>query len=277
MPALELHGCLPDKSSTRYFKTVHSPFAQLAAQLKPAASVASEYHIPEFLPCFNQQQWGSCVLNAWVGCLEILRGLESGTAQPLSRAWAYALCLLEMNTFNQDTGTYPFLAADRLMNIGVVPEDRFPYVAANLPSLPTSPSGFMQNHPPGPLYIEASDNKITQAFRIDDVGAARCNAVETAVRADHPVVWAAGYDVRVLSNWSKGDPALKPPTGDSDGHATLITGVRNFTTGVRWFRVRNSWDVDWGDNGYFWVEDTYVAASIAQDFWVGTRMQALIT
>jgi hypothetical protein len=279
MPALELRGYLPDTTSPRYAKLVHSSFDKLAPQLPaPTGTVTSEYRIPELLPCFNQMAWGSCVLNAWVGCLEILRGLESGTAQSLSRAWAYALCELEMGSFNKDTGTFPFLAADRLMQIGTVPEASFPYTASNLPALASSPAGFMQTHPSASLYIEASDNKITGAFKIDAVGSARCDAVEQAIRANHPVVWAAGYDVQALTNWDLGDPALMPPAAGvkTEGHSTLLTGVCRLATGVRWFRVRNSWDIDWGDNGYFWVTDNYVASNIAADFWVGTRMQGLV-
>jgi hypothetical protein len=274
-----LSGYLPDSSGSP--AAPFSPFSDLAPHLVAASPAAAEYHIPEFLPAFDQGNWGSCVCNAWIGCLEVLRGLEFRSrlamVQPLSIAWLYFQCRNIMGTVGQDSGTYPYLAADRLMKVGTVPNGTFPYVSANMPP-PEGTTGPAPAHPGTELYVEASDNKITGAFKIDDAiaPAGRLDAIEHAVRANHPVVWGASFSVADLSNWDPSMGALDIPTNPDGGHSTLITGVRRFTTGRRWFRVRNSWSPQWGDNGYFWITDNYVASNLASDFWVGTRMQGLV-
>jgi len=270
-----LNGYLPDSTYQGKPLVEVVDFAEIDALKVVPPALSMEYRVPEFLPCFDQLIWGSCVLQAWVGLLEILKGLEDGQVEPLSIAWLYAQCRLAQKDFDNDTGTWPYLAADRIKNVGVVPASVFPYVVENLPRTPQTYPNFRPVHPSPAIYVEASDNKIDTLYRIDDSNKKTLlDSIALSVRANKPVVWGCDYNVAELTDWYKDRPPLGVPKMGNGLHATLITGVRDSTDGSRAFRVRNSWGPQFGDNGYFWASSELVATGF--DFWTGSRMPKLL-
>ena len=50
------------------------------------------------------------------------------------------------------------------------------------------------------------------------------------------------------------------------GHAVLIVG---YDDTKKWWIVRNSWGVGWGDHGYFYMPYKYALdPNLASDFWI---------
>src|ERR1700710_559612 len=107
---------LPDGYSRRAFASVLSTFSA------KAASSVLDHDIPTTLACYDQEQWGACVANALTGVLNIVLELEGNTTTMLSRMFLYNLCRKAMGTEAEDSGTYPYLAAERIGKIGICNE-----------------------------------------------------------------------------------------------------------------------------------------------------------
>jgi len=65
-------------------------------------------------------------------------------------------------------------------------------------------------------------------------------------------------------DYEANSPALAVTTPDNSkgSHAICIVG---YVDGK--FIIENSWGVDWGDNGYGWLQPEVIASDYSQDFW----------
>jgi hypothetical protein len=69
-------------------------------------------------------------------------------------------------------------------------------------------------------------------------------------------------------NWSSSDlraSVAPPPYGVAGPHATVLRGYRPGPMG-REFLIQNSWGTDWGEGGFLWVPERYLA-QIAQSIY----------
>lgn len=261
MPLTTVRGWLPDPPHKNYplFDQIHGLLAT-----RFCAQADGPHRIPEALPCFDQGPFGACVANAVVGALELVLGNQGAPITPLSRLFLYWLCRHAMHTEGEDSGTYPHLAIERLGRVGVCRESTWGYEEKNL----LAP-------PPPRAYPEASDNRPTGWFRIDQPGAGRLAALSAAVRANHPVVFGTPVG-RALETYRKGQVLGIPAARDQiGGHCMLLTGIDTLG-GRRVWRVRNSWGPDFGDQGHVLFSDDYMAWSALQDLWVLTRLDPLL-
>lgn len=255
--AKAIAGYLPEAEQLEYV----SFSLQRARFHKRSKSRGGDHDIPDAVPVFAQGHMGTCVVNAWCGALEILLTLERQRVVALSRMFLYWLCRVETNTLNQDTGSRPSVASDRITSIGVCSEKLWPYRKHDLFKPPRVAA-----------YTEAAENKAVTTFRIDSKGDARFDEIEAAVRANHPVVFGVHVD-HSLKKYRAGQ-VLGPPTAAHLGsHSMLITGVR-FIESRRVFRVRNSWGPKFGDNGHLLMSEAALVGGAGHDFWVPTRIAA---
>lgn len=238
------------------FELVRSPLRDIAG------AVVDEYHIKEFTPISDQSILGSCVCNAWPDALEILTGIEDPTkVVQLSRLFLYWTTRSAMGTNQKDSGTYPRLAATQLLEVGICDESRWPYVVEKF-----------RTSPPLECFNVASDNMISAYYRVVDLGKAKLDDFETAVRANHPVI--IGVDCGDTFFDYRADQIAEYPSKVVGGHAIIITGFRRYADGRRDFRIRNSWSPNWGDAGHAWISQEY--ALTAYDPWVATKMKELV-
>lgn len=247
-------------------------FRLCRAALQDMGSTGDEFHIPEFTPISDQSYIGSCVANAGVDMLEMLRGLdllrqapdETPTVEQLSRLFLYWISRCVTGDQKLDKGTYIRNAMSQCMTVGVAPEKFWEY---DIGQVFTSP----------PLWVfnAASDNKINGLFRIDSYGDERSDDVETAVRANHPVVFGTAVGVE-YQQYRGGGNAFEAPNHSIGGHAQIIVGVRRRLDGKREFLVRNSWSEEWGDAGHAWISEQYLEDPRTDDLWLGTTMKELI-
>jgi len=245
----------------RSFSSVEHSFR---IQHAPRSIPGKSYDIPNEPPCYDQGDFGSCVINAVCGAINIVLANNKQQTAALSRMFLYWLCRDAMKTTDTDSGTYPFLAVDRVGKIGICRESTWAYTAEN-----------MYAPPPPETYPEASDNKATAWFRIDAQGAQRLSQLESALRSNHPVIYGSPISEDLLE-YRKGQVLTIPdPKRSLGGHATVFTGVR-YLNGKRVWRVRNSWGTKYGDDGHFLIDDAWAAWPELEDLWVLTRADPLL-
>ena len=136
----------------------------------------------------------------------------------------------------EDGASFPELTR-ALQNPGQPSEADCPYRSNGLPP------GWLP--PPGvELYRRKSDLKDPTA-----------DEVETLLTAGHiPVLGISVTD----GFFSPATPGLISPDGPIRGfHAVVAVGLGTTDTS-RCFLVRNSWGVEWGDNGHAWVGDAFL-------------------
>lgn len=248
-------------------------FRVCRAALMDLGNKGDEFHIPEYTPISDQNLIGSCVANAGCDMLEMLRGIEIASTlgpdevpvvEQLSRLFLYWASRCVTGDQKRDKGTYIRNAMSQCKIVGVAPEKIWEY---DISQVFTSP----------PLWVfnAASDNKIEGLFRIDSYGDERSDDVETAVRANHPVVFGTAVGVE-YQQYRGGGNAFEAPSHSIGGHAQIIVGVRRRLDGKREFLVRNSWSEEWGDAGHAWISEQYLEDPQTSDLWLGTKMRELV-
>jgi len=252
-------GYLPSPPGLTYksFKSISSPLLKQAG-----ATVQNEVILNESTPISNQYQIGSCVCNATSDALEILLGLEGRPVVQLSRMFLYWNSRMYNKQTDQDNGTYIHNAFDSLKRLGICPEDAWPYDPMKV---------FVQ--PSLSAYKTANDNTIEDFYRIDSNGNDRLNDIETALSAQHPVVFATGVG-KSFQNAFPNQVFSRPDHYDGL-HAMIITGYRH-TNGTRQYWIRNSWGSTWANNGHVWVDSSYIDWDTTHDIWVPTRVPDLL-
>ena len=241
-------------------------FDQLRSKLAGLDNITQEHIIPEYTPISDQGSAGTCVANAMCDGLEMLLGLEHGPSKvvQLSRRHLYWIARYTHGGTHADMGTYLRAAAWQLQEVGVCPEEYFPY---------SDRQDDLVISPPLDTYSMASENRVTGHLRIVSRGQQRLDDIEQAIRSNHPVA----FGTVVTKSFMKypGDGVYGRPTDSSRGrHAMLMVGVRH-RNGKREFLWRNSWSIGWGDVGHVWVDEDYVMWGETKDIWMLTRMQLI--
>lgn len=240
---------------------VYPTISEFRSTLRAKATGGTgDYFIKELIPCLDQGDFGACVIHSWASAQEIVLGLKDPNfITPLSRNFLYGECRSIMGTFGEDSGTYPWLAGDRLKKVGCALEKDWPYT-----------KDLRFRRPPVEVYTFASDNRAVEAYRITSYGEDRLNDIELALRANHPVIFGTRVGEQIFT-WAAGDPPLEPPKDNKGGHSMVWTGIARDRMGRRRFWTRNHWSTEYGDNGHLWMDEDYVLLSDTSDLWVVTR------
>jgi C1A family cysteine protease len=229
------------------------------------ASTSSTHIITEHTPISNQGALSSCVANATADAFEILKGLEdSSKVEQLSRLFLYWNARLYSKQTDKDQGTFIMYAMQSLLEFGLCSESTWNYDTSKVFAQPTQLA-----------YKEGDDNtfKLDSFYKIRTMGTYRLQDVETAIRADHPVIFGTNVDGS-FEGFNGGDKALDPPSSWLGGHAMVIVGVR-YNPDLQ-FCVRNSWGPSWGNSGHVWLSSAYITWDQTDDLYVGTRMDNLL-
>ncbi len=238
-------------------------FTDLVGEFSARASWSAEHIIAEYTPISDQGRYNSCVANATVDLLEILRGLENpGAVQQLSRMFLWWLCRWEQGTPGQNIGTQNQIAMYELATFGICPEVIYPYTTENAYDEPTLD-----------CFIVSRVNRLTAFAPVESYGKERVDQLELSVRANHPFLFSTGVG-SAFSNWSAGDVALRPEEEIDGLHDLIGVGVRQ-TYPDREFWIRNSYGVDYGEGGHCWMHESYLTAQYTGGIYVGTRMPVL--
>ena len=156
-----------------------------------------------------------------------------GSKLPLSPEYLHYFASAKHST---DGASFPELSR-ALQNTGQPLEKDCPYCLNGLPLGWLPPSGVK-------LYRRQSELKQPAA-----------DEVESLLVAGHVPVLGISLPETFFS---PALPWLIPPDGLIRGyHAVVATGLGTADTS-RCFLVRNSWGVEWGENGYAWLDDAFL-------------------
>jgi hypothetical protein len=221
-------------------------------------------------PIEDQLQYGACTANAVVGACELFK-LRAGQFVPgkddLARFFNYWWSGVIDGSQGLDNGRQPRSAALAAMQYGLCLESTEPYVAQNVTTPPSAAA-----------VAEAAQHKLTRfsSVPIDKDNAWNTVAnIKKAINDGVPVTMAFNvhrwvFDIHGPIDTHYLQPgAINPgdPRGDLVGrHEVVIVGYEDTAdgTGGR-FVVRNSWNTDWGDQGYWGMPYLYVRDAF--EFW----------
>ncbi|OGF62347.1 MAG: cysteine protease [Candidatus Fischerbacteria bacterium RBG_13_37_8] len=218
----------------------------------------------------DQGSLGSCTAHAGAGIIEYYERKCFGKHIEASRLFLYKVTrnLMKMKG---DTGAYLRCTIGAMVLFGVPPEEYWQY---------TDDEILFDKEPPAFCYAFAQNYQAIKYFRHDPAGTAPdiiLKKLKTYLAAGHPAM----FGFTVYSSFSQAESDGKIPfPGNNEkiqgGHAIVTVGYddkmkikNNFdgkeTTGA--LLIRNSWGVEWGEEGYGWLPYEYIYAELAEDFW----------
>lgn len=203
-------------------------------------------------PVVDQGNLGSCTANAIAsGLREYLEIKSKQNLVSLSRLFLYWEERSMEGTVNQDSGAEIRDGMKALNQIGVCPEEDWPYDISTFENTPTDK-----------MKTNAVPYKISQYQRI-----ASLTTLKAALAEDFPVVIGINvYESFESDEVAKTGIIPMPNTSTEQllgGHAVLIVGYNDAKS---WLIVRNSWGDSWGDKGYCYLPYDYFS-KYSSDCW----------
>lgn len=206
-------------------------------------------------PIVDQGQLGSCTANAIASGLREYLLLKSGQSLTrLSRLFLYWHERSIEGTINEDSGAYIRDGMKVLQTLGVSPETDYPYDVTKFTNQPTAQA-----------EADAGAFKITEYHRVTDF-----LSMQAALAEGNPVVIGfTVYESFESAAVAKTGKAPLPKRGEKvlGGHAVLVVGYKKIGRTL-YAIVRNSWGTSWGDQGYFYLPQTFFKKYVS-DIWTG--------
>jgi hypothetical protein len=260
-------GYLPDPPKA----AGEQPDWSFTEKLRPALKIVwpGDVDLSPHTTSTNQYSAGSCAGNATADSVEVLNSIEGLAKVELSRLFVYTLARNFMDVdldgksdIDKDDGTYIRLCFDVLSKFGICREDLagdkggWPYDLSKLHVLPSLKA-----------MRAATGHRIHSYYRIDETGQDRVDAILAALRGNHPVVFGTSV-TRAFTQLRDAGP-VAPPEGEATigGHAMMLCGYDR----TKGFLMHNSWGTGWGDGGFAYLTEDYLAWDGTGDIWVPTK------
>lgn len=231
--------------------------------LPKLVDLATSPHMP---PIYDQLQLGACTAHGIKAAVEFENHTQIGAFLDPSRLFIYFCERVIENTVDQDSGAQIRDGMKAVAKAGIPPETAWPY---DITTFATPPKPFADLEAEAQKYdVVTSYERVTQGeFTIKE-----------ALASSKLVVF--GFSVYPDFESDKvaqtGVVPMPDPTQDSiGGHCVALVGYDD-STGH--FKVRNSWNTSWGDQGYCYMPYGYVTnGDLASDFWVASLTSAQTT
>lgn len=214
----------------------------------------------KFDSVYDQSSLGSCSANAIGGVFQFdLRKQNLKDFMP-SRLFIYYNERMIEGTVSEDSGAMIRDGIKSINSQGVCNETIWPYDISKFAVQPTFE-----------CYQDAEKNKSVLYQRVNQ----DLNDLKTTLNAGFPIV----FGFLVFASFESEEVARTgivqmPVRGEQfmGGHAVVLAG---YSDEKKAFLVRNSWGINWGLNGYFYLPYDYVTdQTLASDFWVVTLIKS---
>lgn len=218
----------------------------------------------------DQGMIGSCTAHAGVGIIEYYERKCFGKHIQASRLFLYKVTrnLLKMKG---DTGAYLRTTIGAMVLFGVPPEKYWQY---------TDDENKFDAEPPAFCYAFAQNYQTIKYFRHDPPKASPETVLERIklyLSNGHAAMF--GFTVYSSIEEAQEDGRIPFPSENEKmlgGHAVVAVGYddgieiqnpysKKKTVGA--ILIRNSWGIEWGEEGYGWLPYEYIKAGLAEDFW----------
>ena len=214
-----------------------------------------------FRPISDQLSVGSCVSNSVVDLTEMRlaqkKKVDPSQIKDLSRLFNYWTARNNETPpcANSDNGTRLRLACDSAMRYGLPNEDIYPYDITKVNERPTIMA-----------FRMAVENRIAGFYKLNETGDNLLLQIKQSLSAGSPIAFgtAVADSYRSITD----DTVVTPPSSGIIGnHCQVICGWSNEKQA---FKIRNSWGIGWGENGYCYMSPSYMTWSGTMDFWTIT-------
>jgi C1A family cysteine protease len=233
---------IPDfRDKTHYHKTS----GKLPSKIDLRRSFAEPY---------DQGQLGSCTANAICALWQYRRKQEKKPAWMPSRLYLYFFERSLEHTAIYDSGAQIRDGMKVLNSQGVCPEKEWPYDISKFAV-----------YPPVKCFTDVTKFESRKYATLDNTNG---ESLLTALAERNPFVF--GFTVyESFESPEVAKTGIVPMPSKSEkalgGHAVVAVG---FSLATQMFLVRNSWGVNWGLKGYFWMPFSYLTnPNLASDFW----------
>lgn len=201
----------------------------------------------------DQEEIGSCTGNAIASAIELVDRKVYQKYLEISRLFIYYQTRVLENSVNYDDGAYIRTGFKAVNKWGAPLEILWPYDVSKWNVKPSSEA-----------YDDAALRKVTEYQRCIDF-----NSVRNVLASEFPVV--VGFyiyesfetsEVETTGMMTYPDITKEQFLG---GHAVCLVGYNDQS---QYFIARNSWGVEWGDQGYFYMPYAVIKdVTMSSDFW----------
>jgi C1A family cysteine protease len=204
-------------------------------------------------PVYDQGDLGSCTANAIGAAIEFDQIKQSVKQFTPSRLFIYYNERVIESSVLEDAGAMIRDGVKSVNSDGVPPETLWPYDITAF-----------TNRPPTGVYEAAL---LSQTIDYGRVGQAK-KSLQQVLAAGFPIIFGFSVYESFQDISSNGLMKMPQPTEMLEGgHAVLMVGYITINKKFYWI-IRNSWGVDWGVDGYFYMPEKYaINSDLADDFW----------
>lgn len=206
-------------------------------------------------PIYDQKNLGSCTGNAVGGVFHFdeLKQKLADAFMPSRLFIYYNERVLDGTAPDDDAGSEIRTGIKTIAKQGVCSEALWPYVIRKFSVKPTDK-----------CYAEALKHRAIKYMRVEQ----NLAALKACLAEGYPIV----FGFNVFESFESEEvaktgivPMPAPNEKNVGGHAVVLVG---YDDEKKWFIVRNSWGVGWGDKGYFYMPYDYITDNkLCDDFW----------
>jgi len=253
------YGCKKDTKDERDYRFKLLPKLKLG-RLPLAVDLCD---VAPALPIYNQGQLSSCTANAIARCLQfdaVKQGLADAVDIP-SRLFLYFAERDAEGTLPEDGGAMIRTGAKVSAQLGVCLEKDWSYNES------------LVNVKPDPAcYEKALRHQTLQYYRLDNT---RQEMQRCLIEGFPFAVGITLFESFESQEVAKTGIVPMPEKGEAEvgGHAVQVVGYKMLTGDRLLYKLANSWGPDWGENGFFWLQASYLESNLANDLWTFRKVE----